>query len=634
MLSDDLRLALLADPDRRAKQDGERIRFRCPRHADHTPSAWMAGGAWGCFACDFQESITTLAPELGVPLNGGKPNGLGSRNRRKVATYTYTDAEGRPVYFRDRFEWLESGERRKEIIPRQLDGSKLGNPPVPYRLHELLQAKAKGDLITFVEGEKPADALAERGYVATTTGSCSSWKGEYAKHFLGARIAIWPDADPEGERYAVAVATALEGIAAEIRVVRFPNVRHAWDAADYFDEDGTPAELNRILDNAPPWHPNDSAAAEEQAVPPLFVASEIQFRRFLDSEAPPRRMILDNVLPLGVAGLLASMGGAGKSALIYQLAISIAGRQPFLGMQVREPGSVLYVAAEDDEGELHRRGLILLAHHAPDARTRELIGERLHVVSRVAADNLMTASSADGEVRKTAFVERLIEAALPIPNLRLIALDPVSRFRGGRANHEEDATRFVEANEAIREATGATVLGLAHVSQAGIKEGGGQEIVRGSTALVDGVRWVATLQRLQRKKAMDYGLREEEADRYLRFEIPKSNYTPPFPGLWLRREAGGMIVPCELEERTEARQQAKAEGRYSDVVERLQELLLKQGPMTRNRIRSYCGRSGLLGAGDQTVRSIIERALQDGSLFERPRGKDVELHPPAREDDQ
>ena len=225
----------------------------------------------------------------------------------------------------------------------------------------------------------------------------------------------------------------------------------------------------------------------------------------------------------------------------------------------------------------------------------------------------------DGELRRTPLVERLVEAASDIDELRLIVLDPISRFRGGRANDEEHATRFVEVLEAIRHGTGAAVLGLAHVSQAGMKDGGGQEIVRGSTALVDGVRLVATLQRLRKDSAADYGIAKEHADRYLRLEVPKSNYAPPFAGLWLQRLAGGVLVPAELELRSESDQRKRSHARYLEVLEAVQDLIRAEGPLSRNKIETrWAGELGRLGAGQKRVRGVLDRAVHSGDLVERP----------------
>lgn len=352
----------------------------------------------------------------------------------------------------------------------------------------------------------------------------------------------------------------------------------------------------------------------EGAPEPLFQLEAARFGRFLRSDPPPRRYILNDVLPIPVAGLLAAMGGAGKSGLIYQLAMSVVTGLPCLGLEVGETGSALFLAGEDDEDELHRRGRILLDHLTADPVHREMVAERLYVVSRVAENNLLTAGKS-GEVMRTPLVGRLIDVALQIPDLKLIAIDPKSRFAGGNANTEDDATRYVEAKEEIREATGATVISSTHVSQSGIKEGGGQEIVRGSTALVDGSRWVATLQRLRRDAARDYGLSEEDAPRYLRFEVPKSNYTPPFSGMWLRRDAGGVLVPTTLERQDDARKKDKSDREYLEVIGRVQGVLRAE-PLTLNRLEGdYAGTSGLLGVGQKALRGIVQRALHSGDLI-------------------
>ena len=360
----------------------------------------------------------------------------------------------------------------------------------------------------------------------------------------------------------------------------------------------------------------------EDDVVPLFDLDAVRFGRFLTSTPPARKWITRDNLPADIVALLGSAGGAGKSSFIYQLGCSVVTGLPFVGMEMGEPGSFLYLAAEDPEDELHRRGLTLLEHVETLAalhgtmgpqEIRDLLDERLFVVSRVSESNLLTSTNSDGEVRETALVSRLIMAAKMIPDLRLIVVDPVSRSRGGRANAEEDTTRFVETLERIRHETGAGVIGLAHINQVGVKDGGGQEIIRGSTALVDGVRWVGTLQRMRRDRAKDFGVEKDDAGRYLQFDVPKSNYAPPFTPIWLRREDGGVLVPVELEEVTVTRQNDK----YMAVLGGLQELLDREGPMTENHIATtYAGVLGPLGVGEKAVRDVCKSAVLRKDLVE------------------
>jgi RecA-family ATPase len=366
--------------------------------------------------------------------------------------------------------------------------------------------------------------------------------------------------------------------------------------------------------------PDDDGA--EPRVELLFDPADFLFDRFLNREPPPRRWLIEDFLPHSVVGLLAAAGGTGKDFFLYQLGMSIATGLPFLEMDVQEVGGVLYLAAEDDEDELHRRGRLIFDHYSDMGRIidRAALAERLVVKSRVADNNLLTAGR-EGEVARTALVDQLIAQARLVPDLKLIALSPVSRFRGGKANSEEDTTRFVEALELVRRETGAGVKASIHVNKASISGGndeGDQSIVRGSTAIVDGPRWIATMRRLRKDAAKDYGVDPEDAIRYARLELPKANYVRPFPGIWLMREFGGVLVPASLrtpKEAREARTEARVDREYEEVLEKVIELLRREGPMTGRHMEDrWAGKNGVLGVGQKTLRGVLDRALEKGDL--------------------
>src|SRR5690606_14169428 len=97
-------------------------------------------------------------------------------------------------------------------------------------------------------------------------------------------------------------------------------------------------------------------------------------------------------------------------------------------------------------------------------------------------------------VRQTEIVEQLLCVTKAIPDLKLIIFDPVSRYRGGQENSNEDATRFIEAAERIAKATGATVLLLHHANKGSMSaEERNQNAARGASALTDGARWQMNL---------------------------------------------------------------------------------------------------------------------------------------------
>lgn len=369
---------------------------------------------------------------------------------------------------------------------------------------------------------------------------------------------------------------------------------------------------------------------------PLVDISGIGVGAFLDHEPPARTWIIENVLPLGIAGLLGGGGGAGKSFLLLQLSFSIVTGRPFLGLQISDPGAVLLLCAEDERDELHRR-LFRIVEAMREADEYgfvddKLIRERLFIASRVGHDNLIT-TVVDGVAMRTSIGRRIALTAKQISGLKLIGLDPVSRFRGGDENNNDHATRFVEAVETLRAETGATVLMPHHMSKDGLRAGAdriGPENLRGASALLDAVRWAGAMATLRKDAAHQYGIDPDEASRYVRFDVVKNNYAPPWDGLWLERRRGGVLAPADMPTVRGRNQEQRSDDRYRDTLPRLKGLMRQQQErgkvVTRRSLRNYAGKDGIFGIGDHALRAIIERAIAEGEIQEKQAGKVMELH--------
>src|SRR5262245_53573159 len=69
---------------------------------------------------------------------------------------------------------------------------------------------------------------------------------------------------------------------------------------------------------------------------------------------PARYWTVPDYIPAGVVTMLSGDGGLGKSLLALQLAVGRALAKEWIGL-LPEPGKTLYLSAEDDSDELHRR---------------------------------------------------------------------------------------------------------------------------------------------------------------------------------------------------------------------------------------------------------------------------------------
>jgi putative DNA primase/helicase len=85
-------------------------------------------------------------------------------------------------------------------------------------------------------GEKDVDNLRELRFTATTNhGGEGKWWLELTRYFKGRRVFILCDNDEQGEKHQQVVGAALNGVAAEIRVVRFPELPAKGDVSDFID---------------------------------------------------------------------------------------------------------------------------------------------------------------------------------------------------------------------------------------------------------------------------------------------------------------------------------------------------------------------------------------------------------------
>jgi hypothetical protein len=255
------------------------------------------------------------------------------------------------------------------------------------------------------------------------------------------------------------------------------------------------------------------------------------------SETPPP---LDFVLPgllAGTVGAVVSPGGAGKSMLALELAVLITtGRDlsGFGGGVQRHTGSVAFLAAEDPADAIKHRLHALGQHLKNDER--EEFAESFEIMSLVGKQ--IDICRPDW----FAFVESVATGK------RLIFLDTLRRFHGLDENSSGEMAQLIGVLERVAASTGCAVVFPHHASKASAMGGMGdmQQASRGSSVLVDNIRWQAYLAGCSKDEAKRLGIDEEMRGYFVRAGVSKQNYGPPVADVWMRRAEGGVLIPAEL----------------------------------------------------------------------------------------
>jgi len=226
-----------------------------------------------------------------------------------------------------------------------------------------------------------------------------------------------------------------------------------------------PTQLQGKLMNDKDWlkHQDDGTWPQANAhagegVTPYKVLSEADLMALEDP-----KWLIDNLLLEKSFAVLYGPPGSGKSFIALSMAKSIQTGTDFLGHKIRNPGSVLYVAAEDIHG-FKRRVEAWKAHHQPPPTEH---GIRFLGQAVILND--------------TATLDRIV-SAIKGSKATIVIFDTLARCTPGvEENSSKDMGKIIQMIDNIRQKTGAVVL-LVHHS--GKDTGRG---ARGSNALLGAV---------------------------------------------------------------------------------------------------------------------------------------------------
>lgn len=339
------------------------------------------------------------------------------------------------------------------------------------------------------------------------------------------------------------------------------------------------------------------------------------------SPPPPQSWLLrdarannEGVLPVGKVALLLAKGGAGKTMALTQLAVATATGTSWLGTfdTPIDGGKVLLILGEEDEKEAHRR-----IHRA--AQVAGVTPEEGSIVVLPLAGIVCPMVEGDAPGK---FLLWLIDYVTTTGPYALVIVDPISRFCGPDAETDNAAaTRFIQLLESLIVPAGdAAILGSHHTNK--ISRGDDDPLDahsgRGSSALGDGARWVATL-----------GTKMiEGAGSVIRFTNPKNNLARKADPVELRYgEGGGLVLLDEAGQaasiaarvpRQQLREQAKA-ARSAEMVNAVVARVTATPGISKRDLRDQVRASVVCGSPAADV--AIAAAILEGRIRTTTHGK-------------
>lgn len=483
---------------------------------------------------DWQAVKDYLRERIGRPAVGSQDRRTITARSEIVREYVYRDATGAPYLKVARTRGKDFLQSRWEAGAWRSGAPK--GPRIPYRLPDLIAAPEAS--VWIVEGEKDADNLAALGLVATTNPmGAGKWipqnkPDDLSGWFRGRDVVILPDNDHVGRQHARHVASHLITLARSVRILALPGLPEKGDVSDWLASGGDRATLEDMAGKARPvtvtelveTPARDTGTSERRSR--FYSAAELDGR-----SVPPREWLVDGLVPSRTVTLFGGDGGTGKSLLALQLAVAVAGNTSWIGRAVTQ-GRAIFLSAEDDDDELHRRldDILRAEGRSYDA----LAGLTLR---SLAGEDALLAIEGQMKLLETALFAEL-EARAEADSPALIVIDTLADVYPSNENDRAKVRQFIGILRGLAIKRRCAVVLLAHPSLTGLSNGTG---LSGSTAWNNSVR-----SRLYLKRITDDGYEPDPDARIL--STMKANYGRTGDELHLTWDAGRFAPKFALDE--------------------------------------------------------------------------------------
>jgi RecA-family ATPase len=303
---------------------------------------------------------------------------------------------------------------------------------------------------------------------------------------------------------------------------------------------------------SPPNGPDDYGEPAAHEEPSVTALPTVSVSSLAERPIPPRCWHVPDMIPGRTVTILGGDGGVGKSIVAKQLGVATAAGKPWLGTSP-EQGSVVYLSAEDDLDELHRRLNDIAASYG--VALADL--DNFHLIPRAGLDAVLAASGAKPGIISPTSVWRGLMTVIETVKPRLAIFDNLADVYAANENARAEARQFVGMLRGCAIDHDMAVLLLAHPSLTGLNSGSGTS---GSTAWSNSVRARLYLESLK-------GDDGQEIDADLRvLRVMKSNYGRAGQELRLRWSQGCFILDGSVGGFDKLAADAKADRIFLDLL--------------------------------------------------------------------
>lgn len=354
---------------------------------------------------------------------------------------------------------------------------------------------------------------------------------------------------------------------------------------------------------------------------------DLQFQR----KAKDREWLIEDTIPLGTCSILAAMGDSGKGFMMLDLCLSVAepekkvvfGKPMAFGHEVLAHGVAVYITAEDDHEEIIRR----LEGIDPSGERRRAAGKNLIIVPLPNAGGPlpMIVQGRGGNIEASVYYHEIRKQLISIRNLKLVVFDPMASFIMADINNDPSSGSFTTGlMSSLAHETGATVNFCHHMKKADTSKGmspeKAREMVRGTSALVDGVRSVYALwpadymyaQRVCRRMGVQFTRNKVFCGSVIKSNGPSDRDVKTYV-----RNDSGLLVACDDTIKQIAISQAELDALMVDSISYAAKIghpFTKSGANGIIKEQKHRIYKELQDLGEKKLKAMVDRLLEEKEI--------------------